>query len=245
MKKALLATVAAFFMFGVSLASAQVVDVVTISANSAPWLVSENPTMVYGITSWLKGATPTVVSVAGDSSVSLAYQSGTFSNLQNETGGPTSYTGVTPNGVIDMIDEIEGNEYEASGNSPTGRTTGGLFESGYYLPSYYIETTTGPDIWWGALIASFADSSGKVIGTPFAPGENDLDVVVPTGATELLLGVNTYMMGTSWPNSGSWTYDVTQNVGGVDGGVPEAPTYLMASLGFLAMAAFGARRARA
>jgi hypothetical protein len=97
---------------------------------------------------------------------------------------------------------------------------------------------------FGVLVATFANSSGVIIGAPFEPGNLADTVAVPIGATELLLGLSTGP-GDFGSLSGSMSIDVTQLQGGVGGGVPEVPTYLMAALGFLAMAAFGARRARA
>jgi len=123
-------------------------------------------------------------------------------------------------------------------NNPT--LASGIF-IGMRLPTYYTDLSPAGLI--GTLIATFADSNGVIIGTPFEPGNSADTVAVPSGATELLLGLVTgpgYMQSMS----GSMLVDVTLN-GAVGGGVPEAPTYWMALLGMLALAALGARRARA
>jgi hypothetical protein len=202
--------------------------------------------MYYGASTWDASATQTGVSVVGDTSVSLSYQSGTLI-LDWVDGGISSYAGITPNGLAEY-DSYPGDNHSdllASGNSPSA-TSGGVDRSSLgahdlLLPSYYIEKTTGPDILWGAAIAAFVNASGQVVGSPFAPGESDSNIAVPVGATELLLGVNSVFFESQ--TIGSWTYDVTLTAqAGVGGGVPEAPTYLMAVLGFLALAAAGARR---
>ena len=234
MKKGLLANaIAAFSLLGVSAASASIVDVETINALMTPWSVAANPGMSYGVIGD-ESVGPTVVSVAGDVSASFSYVGGTIAEYVFHPS-LSSLAGITPVGVS--------SDPYGSGNAPTTlRPTG---STGQLMPSSYIEPgNVGPDIYFGALLASFADSSGQVIGAPFAPGDSDANVMVPDGATELLLGVNQDYFG-SIMTSGSWTYDVTLIQGSVGGGVPEAPTCLMALLGMLALGTLGARRARA
>jgi len=88
-----------------------------------------------------------------------------------------------------------------------------------------------------------------VIGKPFDPtlltavGKTET-YVVPTGASELLFGVNADRP----PNPyGSYDMSVTMNgvpgsSGGVSGGVPEAPSYLMALMGIFGIGAISMRK---
>ena len=55
-------------------------------------------------------------------------------------------------------------------------------------PSYYMPSSTYP-IYYEELVGTFTDSSGTIVGTPFAIGDS-ATLVVPAGATQLELGVN-------------------------------------------------------
>jgi hypothetical protein len=259
MKKTLLAAVAALFLAGAPLASAQVVDVVTVGADATPWSTAANPSMTYGLAS-TETTGPSVVDVAGDTSVSikLAANSGTISESMRELiSYTTGYGNVTESDIYPIGFSgqllVSTGRYESTEETygsgvdtvSSGWWSRGVGSYGLTLPSYYIDPTNqGGDIYLDTLIASFADSSGKLIGAPFAPDVSVLfggyDAVVPTGATELLLGVNSDYFANG---AGAWTFDVTLEGGGVGGGVPEAPTYWMAALGALALAGLGARRA--
>ena len=85
-------------------------------------------------------------------------------------------------------------------------------------------TNTGPDIWLAALIGTFTDSSGVIVGTPFAPGDGPFAVAVPGGATFLSLGVNDDIFS---DNSGGWDIKVA----GIGSPVPEPSTWAMMLLG--------------
>lgn len=241
MKKLLLAAIAAFFMLGASLASAQVVDVVYINGYTTPWSIAANPNDAYAMYRSM-GNVPIVVSVAGESSISLSATGYVTESILSYG----TYSDISVSGYNNL------NEF-GNGNSPTSLAGVGPGQGSYFsqawLPSHFIEpTNTGPDIYLGALIATFADNNGVIVGTPFAPGSSDSSIAVPSGATELLLGVNNDVFeqgGVLVPGGPTWTVTATltqAGVGGVSGGVPEAPTCLMALAGFLAMAAFGARR---
>jgi hypothetical protein len=242
MRKTLLATVVAFLALGVPLASADVVDIVAVNGDAAPWSVSANSKYDYVAFGAAGAAASAVVNVVGYSSVSLA-ASGTVTEAFYEGYGDYfSVSGIAPTGVYSN----DGNKYYGTGNSPYVMTGWGPDADGRSnsLPSNFIETSnTGADILWGALLATFVNGNGVIVGTPFAPGLSDQDIAVPTGATELLLGVNEDYFGAG--TSTAWTVTATLMQGGVGGGVPEAPTYLMGLLGMLALGALGARRARA
>ena len=82
---------------------------------------------------------------------------------------------------------------------------------GGYAPASYMNPSTFP-IYASELVATFANNSGQIVGTPFAVG--DLGTcTIPAGATQLQLGVNSVGYGTS---VGSWTVNVS--------GIPEPTT---------------------
>ncbi|HEX7946054.1 MAG TPA: PEPxxWA-CTERM sorting domain-containing protein, partial [Phenylobacterium sp.] len=96
------------------------------------------------------------------------------------------------------------------------------------LPSFYIDPlNVGPPIWLNALLGAFVDSSGKVIGTAFATGNDAYNVLAPTGAVALLLGVNDDLFS---DNNGALRVSVTGS--SVTGGVPEPATWAMMIAGF-------------
>jgi len=66
-------------------------------------------------------------------------------------------------------------------------------------PSYYMNPATYP-IYASELVGTFANSDGQIVGTPFAVG-NLGTFTIPTGATQLQLGVNDVGYG---DNYGSW-----------------------------------------
>jgi hypothetical protein len=87
-------------------------------------------------------------------------------------------------------------------------------------PSYYMNHATYP-VGRGKLVGVFANSSGQLVGAPFAIG-NLGTFTVPSGATRLQLGVNDTLYS---DNRGSWTIQVT--------GIPEPTTSALALIGLL------------
>lgn len=87
-----------------------------------------------------------------------------------------------------------------------------------------MKPATGP-YYVSELVGTFAGNNGQIVGTPFALGDFGT-FTVPTGATQLQLGVNDI---TYWDNQGSWNIQIT----GV--AAPEPTTIalvLMSLLGF-------------
>jgi hypothetical protein len=74
------------------------------------------------------------------------------------------------------------------------------------------------------LIGTFTDSSGVIVGTPFAPGDGPFKVAVPGQASFLSLGVNDNIFS---DNSGGWDIKVA----GLGSPVPEPSTWAMMLLG--------------
>ena len=68
----------------------------------------------------------------------------------------------------------------------------GIGSSVQPFPSYFIDpTNVGPNnIWLGELIGVFTDSTGVIVGSPFAIGDGPLMLTDPLGATQIELGLN-------------------------------------------------------
>ena len=58
--------------------------------------------------------------------------------------------------------------------------------SGGHLPSFYING----QINHMALIGTFANSKGVIVGSPFSIGDGPVNVIAPEGAEQLQLGIN-------------------------------------------------------
>src|SRR6185295_14689452 len=78
--------------------------------------------------------------------------------------------------------------------------------SGHVFPSFYMSPYP---IYLNALVATFADASGNIVGTPFAVNNGPIDVVVPVGATRLQFGFNDDIFA---DNSGSLNVQVSDAV---------------------------------
>lgn len=63
----------------------------------------------------------------------------------------------------------------------------------------------------GAIVGTFTDASGLIVGNPFAIGSGPV-FVAPAGATQLLLGINDDLFG---DNSGSFEVSVEQSTSAV------------------------------
>jgi hypothetical protein len=150
-------------------ASAQAASTtVTVDSHDGPWEQAANPTLEYG-TLPNDNAAPASVSsgfnFAAGGSFTITYMEGTTSNGL----GSSSYDA---NGEQDYQIGV-GYHYDGSSGQP--------FPGDFTLtnPTYLSE-----------LIGTFANASGTVVGTPFALGDTATTVVAPSGATQLLLGIN-------------------------------------------------------
>lgn len=236
-KNAFLKSAALLAMLVASQAQANATTI-SIPGGTMPWLNSANPSLAYGSATFLtaaKGAgNPVIISLASNvTSVSFSGGAGSYifgnANIQTRIEGDVFVNGQT---------------YENFGTGGVGATQNGVY--GQKLPSYYMEPQSSPtEIYFGELIGAFANSSGVVEGTPFAIGSMSVTEVVPTGATELLLGDN--IDGTSAP-VGSYTVNYSLTTSGNNGGVaptPELPTYLMGLLGLGGIALLRRRQSQA
>lgn len=126
--------------------------------------------------------------------------------------------------------------YDASGDhSYTANNNPG--SSGRYFPSRYFSPADYP-AYLSALVGTFANGAGQIVGTPFLIG-NLRSVVVPVGATRLQMGINDDIF---HDNSGSLTVQVT---GPSLSSVPEPGALVLAATGLaLAVPLACARRPR-
>jgi hypothetical protein len=183
----LLASLAIFsgFAFVSPAQAATILTTVTVNGTAMPWNVNSglNSGDPFGINN---GTGPVVLSASngfgfnpGDS-LTLTYLSG-----MGSVGGGFPNT-------------------DAMGDtaSPTNAGTG---STGKVFPSFYMNSATYP-INLGELVGTFANSSGAIVGTPFAIGDGPFAVTIPTGATELLLGINDDNFG---DNTGSYSVQVS------------------------------------
>jgi hypothetical protein len=110
--------------------------------------------------------------------------------------------------------------------------------SGKVAPSAYMNPATYP-IYLVELVGTFADSTGAIVGTPFALGNGPTDIIAPAGATELLLGINDDIYS---DNTGSFLVDVTGPGAAIPPSVPEPGSLVLLGTSLGLLAAFGLQR---
>ncbi len=152
-----------------------------VAGTAQPWDPALNSTFSYGAND---GTGPTIFN-AGDG---FNFNAGDTLTITYVSGLTSAFGGAVPN-----VDGI-GYAYLAPlfMNDDPG-------SSGNHFPSFYMGPYP-PDIFLNALVGTFADSSGVIVGTPFAVDNGPLGVLIPSGATQLQLGVNDDLY---FDNSGS------------------------------------------
>ena len=196
---------------------------VSVGGTAMPWLwdtVSMNTASSFGTQD---GTGPTVV----DSSSGLSFAPGGIFTI-TYLAGLTGAFGVP---------EVDGVGYGPNAPSPfefVADDGGG--SSGQFFPSRYM----GPyPIYLNTLVGTFADSSGNIVGTPFAIFNGPFAILVPTGATRLQLGINDDIFA---DNPGSLDVSVA-GPDAITGTVPEPSGFvLMGSSIIAALAALKLRR---
>jgi hypothetical protein len=159
-------TAAVLFLLASSLGATTLT--VSVDATQMPWNWTEtglNSNFRFGV---LNGSMPVVIdasngiSFAPGGTIILTYLSGDTSSCQ---GCPN----VDANGWTASL---------ADHNQGSSRT---------YYPSAYMSPYP---IYLMALVGTFADSSGAIVGSPFLVGDGSKTLTIPTGAARLQLGVN-------------------------------------------------------
>ena len=177
----------------------------TISSTAQPyqWQTGGlNSTFAYGDNN---GSAPVVVSTSSSVTISpgvtvtITYQSGTV----NAGFGPNVNS--------------EGDTADIQNKSPD--------IDGKIFPSFYIPSTEYP-VYYSELVGTFADSGGNIVGSPFPVGLSATETV-PTGASQLQLGVNDSQYS---DNVGSWNVQVSNSV-------PEPASLGLMSVGAMALLA--------
>lgn len=166
---------------------ASTVDVpVSVDSQAMPWLwdtTSLNTTSQFGVQD---GVGPALVDAS--------------SGIDFTAGG-----GITITYLSGLTSPYGGTPY-ADGNGDTGYAADGNGgSSGNYFPSRYMDTNSYP-IYLNALVGTFADSAGNIVGTPFAINNGPLSLLIPVGASRLQLGFNDDIFS---DNSGALSVQVT------------------------------------
>jgi hypothetical protein len=221
-KRFLIASCLCILIFGGPAESAragQLTLQATVAGTDQPWNFTPgglNTNFQYGIND---GTGPLVLSAADGfsfapgGSFTVTYVSGLVS------AGPGFYPFVDANGDTQSV----------FNNNPGS--------SGKVAPSFYMDPATYP-IYLVELVGTFANSSGAIVGTPFALGDGPTTITVPTGATQLQLGVNDDIY---HDNAGSFTVDVS---GPAFASVPEPTSMIPLGTSFVVAVAFYGRRRR-
>jgi uncharacterized protein (TIGR03437 family) len=166
----------------VTVAAAQSTTV-TVNANQGPWVQSLNPSFNYG---------------GGDNAAPTAV--GASSGIPFSPGGTVTVTYVS--GLVNVFPEGGFTATDANGYSGDA-TNNTVLANGSY-PSYFISSSSYP-VYASELIGTFANN-GVIVGNPFPVGDGPKTFTIPSGANQLLLGVddNDYT-----DNTGSWQIKVT------------------------------------
>ena len=188
-------------------ANAGVVVDKSVDGQAGPWDAALNAALHhYGVADNLS---PTVF----DASDGLTFSAGDTMTIEYVSGLTSAFGGAP---VVDGAGYI-GLPFK---NDDPG-------SSGMFFPSLYMDFSMS-DIFLNALVGTFADSTGMIVGTPFAVNNGPLTVVVPVGASQLQLGVNDDIF---VDNTGALVARVSQNVAAVP--EPGSFTLLILGLAFL------------
>ncbi len=164
--------------------------IITVPGTAMPWLYGKtagslNYNSQFGLGD---GTNPIVVSAANG----VAFTPGGIATVTYMSGK----VNIGPDLQLAFVD--------ANGISQAANNTnqGAI---GKAAPSNYMSPSTYP-IFYGELVGTFADATGSIIGTPFAIGDGPKPLIIPSGASQLQLGVNDDAY---YNNVGSWSVQVT------------------------------------
>jgi hypothetical protein len=137
---------------------------VQVDSHATPWDPTLNPSFDFGVNDH---SSPVLIDEGFDFSVGNIF---TITHLSGAVNAGGAFALVDANGDPSYVTN------DAGGSSGTG------------FPSRYM-----PDDWdtyLMALVGTFADARGVIVGNPFEVGNGPTDVQVPSGASQLQLGIN-------------------------------------------------------
>jgi hypothetical protein len=163
---------------------------VTVPGGAGPWEQSLNPAFNYGVQDNLP---PVVI----DTSSGLDFTSGARITLKYVSGLVADSSG-------------PGAQFFDANGGPMSFPTNTYTGANGNLPAYYMNPTV--PVYLTELVGTFANN-GVIVGVPFAIGDGPTTVPVPSGANQLLLGVNDNLYGAPSPNQGSFVVEVEEGCG--------------------------------
>jgi hypothetical protein len=178
----------------------------TVDSHAGPWDQASNPIFDYGVHD--NNGPAIVGGLTSGESVTISYLSG----LTDEFGLFPTTQGIG-----------DGTEYPSDQPGSSGKN----------LPGFY--TASPSSVFLGALIGTFADSNGVIVGTPFFIGNGPLSLFDPLGGTQLELGINDDKY---FDNDGGLTVSIETS------DVPEPAAWAVLILGFVFMGGALRRRNR-
>ena len=169
---------------------------ITVDGQSGPWDKSVNPSFPYAHDDPIPQPPASVPVVSGQTIL-----------VQNATGAVEGGFGVWvgPDGYV---------------NDPWGPQNDRQNTPGISFPSNYAPSGDYP-IWILALMGTFVDANGHLVGTPFKIGTQSLTLAVPAGASNLLFGVNDDVYA---DNLGSFQVEIRFLTGGIPPTITQGPT---------------------
>lgn len=145
-----------------------------VSSQAHPWAVTLSINHDYPFAG--NASQPTITTFSADDG--FGFRAGDVLTIQYGTGLWCITTMVTAGTCVD-----------ANGYPNYAPANDQLFNASFYAPSKYINPSSYP-IYLMALVGTFADDRGQIVGTPFKVGNGPVNVTIPSGANRLQLGAN-------------------------------------------------------
>jgi len=156
---------------------------VTVDSKVGPWDPVLNSDYTYGTNDH---SPPVII----DESTGLSFAPGNTLTITYISGTVKAGRGYT----WSWVDANGDASYVANGKKGS---------SGNYFPSKYMSNDWNTYLM--ALVGTFTDSDGKIVGSPFEIGNGPITLKIPSGATRLQLGINDDIF---YDNEGSFTIKI-------------------------------------